>query len=255
VEATPTRCLTAVIPCFNEEATIGKVVAAVLAEPHVAEVIVVDDGSTDASAETLREINDERLRVITQPHNRGKGAALSVAFRSATSPYVVVQDADEEYDPSDYARLLAPLIADRADVVYGSRFLPAGPHRVLYYWHSVGNRLLTIASNMVTNLNLTDMETGYKAFRLEVVQGLQLNEPRFGVEPEITAKVSLAGWRIYEVGISYFGRTYAEGKKVRWRDGVSAFRCVLQYGLWPRLRRRRARPTSPPPNSGSGYSP
>ncbi len=233
-----TPCLTVVIPCFNEEATIAKVLDRVLAEPHVAEVIVVDDGSTDGTAGILNEINHPRMRVRTQPVNCGKGAALSLGFRHATSDYVIVQDADEEYDPSDYVHLLAPLIAGRADVVFGSRFISSGPHRVLYYWHSVGNRLLTTVSNMVTNLNLTDMETGYKAFRREVVQSMTLEEKRFGVEPEITAKVALGGWRIYEVGISYFGRTYDEGKKIGWRDGVSAMRCVLKYGLWRRIRRR-----------------
>jgi glycosyltransferase involved in cell wall biosynthesis len=174
---------------------------------------------------------EARVRVLTQHVNRGKGAALRLGFAEATGPLVVVQDADLEYDPADYALLLAPLLDGRADVVYGSRFASGGAHRVLYYWHSVGNRLLTTVSNMVTNVNLTDMETCYKAFRVEVVRSLSLSEDRFGVEPEITAKVARAGWRIYEVGISYSGRTYAEGKKIRWHDGIVALGCILRYSL------------------------
>lgn len=233
------RCLGVVVPCFNEEATIARLVDRVLASPWVAEVIIVDDGSTDATPERLGEITDERVRIITQAHNRGKGAAVRAGFAQVSTPYVIVQDADLEYDPADYPLMLEPLLSGRADVVYGSRFLGGRPHRVLYFWHSVGNRFLTLVSNMFTDLNLTDMETCYKAFRTEVAQGLDLCEDRFGVEPEITAKVARGGWRVYEVGISYAGRTYAEGKKINWRDGVAALVCILRYSpLWDRRRIR-----------------
>jgi glycosyltransferase involved in cell wall biosynthesis len=185
-----------------------------------------------------RTIADQRVRILSQPHNAGKGAALRRGFQEATADFVVVQDADLEYDPSEYPDLLEPLLDGRADVVYGSRFLAHRPHRVLYYWHSVGNRFLTTASNMFTNLNLTDMETCYKMFRREVIQSIEIEEDRFGFEPEITAKVAQARWRIYEVGISYSGRTYAEGKKIGWRDGFQAVRCILRYSSsGQRLRR------------------
>ncbi len=217
------------MPAYNEVASIEKVLARVLAQPSVAEVIIVDDGSTDGTRELLADWSDPRLRVECQPFNQGKGAALRRGFALATASFVVVQDADLEYDPSDYPALLGPLLDDRADVVYGSRFLSAGAHRVLYYWHSVGNRFLTTASNVVTNLNLTDMETCYKAFRREVIQSIDIREDRFGFEPEITAKVASGGWRVYEVGVSYSGRTYAEGKKIGWRDGVRAMWCIGRY--------------------------
>jgi glycosyltransferase involved in cell wall biosynthesis len=222
-------CLSVVMPCFDEAPTVEGMVARVLASPYTGELIVVDDGSTDGTAEQLSRLRDPRLCVLSQPTNRGKGAALRLGFARATFPFVVVQDADEEYDPQDYALLLAPLLDGRADVVFGSRFNNAFPHRVLYFWHSVGNRLLTTASNMLTNVNLTDMETCYKAFRREVLDSLVIEEERFGFEPEITAKVARGGWRIYEVGISYTGRTYAEGKKIDWKDGVHAVRCILRY--------------------------
>jgi glycosyltransferase involved in cell wall biosynthesis len=229
VPLVPPRCLSVVIPCFNEERTVATVVGAVLAQPCVGEVIVVDDGSTDASRDILAGLNDERLRVILQPVNRGKGAALRTGFAQATCDYVVVQDADLEYDPEEYELLLEPLVADKADVVFGSRFVSSRPHRVLYFWHSLGNKALTLASNVFTDLNLTDMETCYKVFRRHVIHGIDIREDRFGFEPEITAKVARGGWRVYEVGISYSGRTYADGKKIGWRDGVRALYCIIRY--------------------------
>ena len=222
-------CLTVVIPCYNERATVAEVVAKVLESPFVAEIVIVDDGSTDGTREILAGLSDPRLRVFEQPINLGKGAALRRGFREATAEFVIVQDADLEYDPADYATVLEPLLQGRADVVYGSRFLGGHAHRVLYYWHSVGNKVLTTASNMFTNLNLTDMETCYKAFRREVIQSIDLQEDRFGVEPEVTAKIARRDWRIYEVGISYDGRTYEEGKKIGWRDGVRAVYSILKY--------------------------
>jgi glycosyltransferase involved in cell wall biosynthesis len=217
------------MPCFNEHATIARAIRLVLESPWVGEVIVVDDGSTDGSAEIVEGIGDPRVSLLCQSVNQGKGAALRRGFVGAAMPYVVVQDADLEYDPRDYAVLLPPLLEDRADVVFGSRFHNSAPHRVLYYWHSVGNRLLTTLSNMTTNLNLTDMETCYKVFRREVIQSIDLEENRFGFEPEVTAKVAAAGWRVYEVGISYQGRTYEEGKKIGWKDGVRALYCIAKY--------------------------
>ncbi len=211
-----------VVPVYNEEKRVKAALERVLPLPFVMEIIVVDDGSTDDSLAVLAEFSDPRLRVLESPVNRGKGAALRRGFAEATAPYVAVHDADLEYDPAEIARLLVPLRDGRADVVFGSRFIGSDEHRVLYYWHSVGNRLLTTMSNMVTNLNLTDMETCTKVFRREVIQAIEITEDRFGFEPEITAKVARRGDRIYEVGISYSGRTYAEGKKISWRDGVRA---------------------------------
>jgi len=231
----PPGCLSVVIPCFNEEATVATVVDAVLAQPCVGEVIVVDDGSTDKSREILGALDEPRVRVVLQPVNQGKGAALRTGFALATCEYVVVQDADLEYDPEEFVLLLEPLVADKADVVFGSRFVSSRPHRVLYFWHSLGNKLLTLASNVFTDLNLTDMETCYKAFRRNVIQSIEIEEDRFGFEPEIVAKVARTGARIYEVAISYHGRTYAEGKKIGWRDGVSALRCIFKYGIWRHL--------------------
>ena len=211
-----------VIPVYNEEKRVKAALERVLPLPFVMEIVVVDDGSTDDSLAVLAEFSDPRLRVLESPVNRGKGAALRRGFAEATAPYVAVHDADLEYDPAEIARLLVPLRDGRADVVFGSRFIGSDEHRVLYYWHSVGNRLLTTMSNMVTNLNLTDMETCTKVFRREVIQAIEITEDRFGFEPEVTAKVARRGDRIYEVGISYSGRTYAEGKKISWRDGVRA---------------------------------
>jgi glycosyltransferase involved in cell wall biosynthesis len=223
------RCLSVVIPCYNEAAAIQALLERVLESPTTREVVVVDDGSTDGTRELLAEATDPRVRVILQPTNQGKGAALRRGFEEVTSPFVIVQDADLEYHPADYPVLLEPLVDGRADVVFGSRFASGGPHRVLYYWHSVGNRLLTTLSNMFTNLNLTDMETCYKAFRREVIQSIDLREDRFGFEPEVTAKLARGGWRIYEVGISYSGRTYDEGKKIGWVDGWRAVYCIVRY--------------------------
>ncbi len=208
--------------------------------PWIHEVIVVDDGSTDATRDLLSTVTNPLVRVILQPYNQGKGAALRTGFAAATGEYVVVQDADLEYDPGEYGHLIEPLEGGMADVVYGSRFLGGRPHRVLYFWHSLGNRMLTLLSNMFTDLNLSDMETCYKAFRREVIQSIEIEEDRFGFEPEVTAKLARGKWQIYEVGISYAGRTYAEGKKIGWRDGVRAVVCIVRYSaLRERLKRRR----------------
>ncbi len=226
---TTDRCLTVVMPCYDERATISAIVDVVLASPLVGELIIVDDGSTDGTREVLGGLDDDRVQVILHDRNRGKGAALRTAYANATLPFVIVQDADLEYDPAEYPVMIGPLIDGRADVVYGSRFMGARPHRVLYYWHYVGNRVLTTASNMMTNLNLTDMETCFKAFRREVIQGIEIEESRFGVEPEVTAKIARLDLAVYEVGISYDGRTYADGKKIGWRDGFRALFCIVAY--------------------------
>lgn len=232
-------CLSVVMPVFNEEATVRDCLAAVLARPEVAEVVIVDDASTDGTRDILAMVDDPRVRVFHQGHNQGKGAALRRGFAETTADFVIVQDADLEYDPAEYPRVLGPLLAGRADVVYGSRFAGGEAHRVLFFWHSLGNRVLTLASNAFTDLNLTDMETCYKAFRREVIQSIEIEEDRFGVEPEVTAKVAAAGWRVYEVGISYNGRTYDEGKKIGWRDGVRAIICIVRYSrLGQRMRGR-----------------
>jgi glycosyltransferase involved in cell wall biosynthesis len=227
------RQLSVVIPVFNESGTIEQVVDRVNDVSLKIELVAVDDGSTDRSLEILERLKEAgRIdRLIVHESNQGKGAALKTGFEAAGGDIIIVQDADLEYDPTEYRKLLQPILDGKADVVFGSRFLGGEPHRVLYFWHYVGNRFLTILSNMVTNLNLTDMETCYKCFRREVLQGLSIQERGFGVEPELTAKVARAGWRVYEVGISYSGRTYAEGKKIGWKDGMRALWCILKYGL------------------------
>jgi glycosyltransferase involved in cell wall biosynthesis len=230
----PRPCLSVVMPAYDEEATVLAAIDAVLASPWVAQLVVVDDCSTDRTGELLDGLDHTRVTVLRHEVNQGKGAALRTGFAHATAEFVIVQDADLEYDPRDYGKVLAPLVEGNADVVYGSRFAGGESHRVLYFWHSVGNKVLTLASNMVTNLNLTDMETCYKAFRREVIQGVVIEEDRFGFEPEITAKLARSGARFYEVGISYDGRTYEEGKKIGWRDGVRAIVCIVKYGLLDR---------------------
>ena len=224
-----TRLLTVVMPCYNEESTIREVVGRVLESPLVHQLVIVDDASTDRTGEILASLHDPRIELIQKQTNAGKGAALRSGFERARGPFVIVQDADLEYDPNDYPAIVAPLLDGRADVVFGSRFMGSGAHRVLYFWHSVGNKFLTLLSNAMTNLNLTDMETCYKAFRKEVLNSIVLEEDRFGIEPEITAKVAAGSWRVFEVGISYSGRTYEEGKKIGWRDGVRAVYCIFAY--------------------------
>jgi glycosyltransferase involved in cell wall biosynthesis len=223
-----------VIPVYNERGTIEQIVKAVRgAEIGEIEIIVVDDASTDGTQDVLKEqISALADKIICQPHNQGKGAALRAGFAAATGDIVLVQDADLEYNPADYPTLLEPILTGKADAVFGSRFMGGRPHRVLYFWHMVGNRFLTLLSNMFTNLNLTDLETCYKAFRADVIKKLELCEDRFGFEPEVTAKLAKARCRIYEVGISYNGRTYSEGKKVNWKDGFHAIYAIVRYNLF-----------------------
>lgn len=227
--------LSVVIPVFNEAATVGRLIERVsgVALDLQKEIIVVDDGSTDGTDEALRGYADRAdVRLLRHERNRGKGAALRTGFAAAAGDIVIVQDADLEYDPAEYPRLIQPILDGKADVVYGSRFAGGEHHRVLYFWHYVGNRLLTLLSNAFTNLNLTDMETCYKVFRREVLEDMRLREDRFGFEPEITAKVARRRWVVYEVGISYSGRTYEEGKKIAWQDGCRAIWCILRYNLF-----------------------
>lgn len=226
-----------IIPCYNEARTIEPIIRKVLDSPvHEKEIIVVDDGSTDGTVDVLQtRLTPLVARVILHGTNLGKGAAVRTGIKAATGDIILIQDADLEYDPSDYERLLEPIITGKADVVYGSRFIGSEAHRVLYFWHSMGNKALTFVSNMLTNLTFTDMETCYKAFRREVIQQINLQENRFGFEPEVTAKIAKLRCRVYEVGISYSGRTYAEGKKIDWKDGIRAIWCIVKYNLSPKL--------------------
>jgi len=227
--------LSVIIPCYNEKDTIEQLVQNVLAAPIPdIEIILVDDGSADGTREILKEkIEPLVTEIIYHDRNQGKGAALRTGIAKATGEIVLVQDADLEYDPKEYTKLLAPIVDGKADVVFGSRFIGGNSHRVVYFWHFVGNKILTFLSNALTNINLTDMEVGYKAFRRDIIQKIKLEEAQFGFEPEVTAKISKLKCRIYEVGISYAGRTYHEGKKINWRDGVWAIWCILKYNLKP----------------------
>lgn len=237
--------LSIVIPVFNEAATLPLILERVLGVGREhgwdLEIVMVDDASTDGSDSVIAELQARHpeIMVCRQARNMGKGAALRSGFARATGAVVVVQDADLEYNPRDIPRLIEPILAGEADVVYGTRFQAYGPRRVLYYWHEVGNKFLTTLSNMLTNLNLTDMEVGYKAFRKEVLATIQIEEERFGVEPELTAKVARGGWIIYEVPISYWGRTYAQGKKIGWKDGIHALYCLFKYNLRPKRKGKR----------------
>ena len=225
--------LSVVIPCFNEASTILDLLERVRSAPVASkQIIVVDDGSSDGTRELLQGLQADDLTVLLHERNRGKGAALATGFAAARGEICIVQDADLEYDPAEYPLVIGPIVQGKADVVFGSRFQGAAPHRVVYFWHRLGNGFLTLLSNMFTDLNLTDMETCYKAFRTEIIQAIRIREQRFGFEPEITAKLARRRCRIYEVGISYYGRTYDEGKKIGWRDGVRAIWCILKYNLW-----------------------
>jgi len=251
--------LSIVMPVYNEQRTLRQVVERVLAVPYELEMLCVDDGSKDGSREILSDLQRQHPQVVVflQPRNLGKGAALRRGIEHATGDFVIIQDADLEYDPNDYPALLEPLVRGKADVVYGSRFLGGAPHRVLYFWHSVGNKILTLLSNCLTNINLTDLETCYKAFRREVIQSIPLEENRFGFEPEITVKIAKRRLRIYEVGISYAGRTYEEGKKIGWKDGLRAVWCLFKYSFkepsvrhsvasYPPVAQSSPEPASPP---------
>ena len=225
--------LSIVIPCYNENNTIQALIQAVKASPvSDREIIIVDDGSKDGTRDTLHQINDAEVKIIFHEHNQGKGAALRTGFAAATGDICIVQDADLEYDPQEFPIVIQPILDGKADVVFGSRFQSGRPHRVVYFWHRVGNGFLTLMSNFFTDLNLSDMETCYKAFRREIIQSIDIRENRFGFEPEVTAKIAKMNPRIYEVGISYYGRTYDEGKKIGWKDGFRAIYCILRYNLF-----------------------
>lgn len=223
--------LSIIIPVYNEKETINDIIDAVVATPYRKEIIIVDDCSTDGTRNILTKIKKDGLKVYIHDKNQGKGAALQTGFSHATGDIILIQDADLEYDPQEYSTLINPILEGKADVVYGSRFAGHGAHRVLYFWHYMGNRFLTFLSNLFTNLNLTDMEVCYKAFTREAIAGVKIKEKRFGFEPEITAKMARKKLRIYEVPISYYGRTYEEGKKVTWKDGLRAMWCIIKYNL------------------------
>ena len=225
--------LSVIIPCYNEKDTIVDIVNAVLSSTYQnKEIIIVDDHSTDGTREILKaKIENKVSRVIYKNKNEGKGAALRSGFEVFTGDIAIIQDADLEYDPNEYEKILAPILNNKAEVVYGSRFMGGDAHRVVYFWHRMGNGILTFFSNLMTNLNLTDMETCYKAFKREVIESIKIKENRFGFEPEITAKIARKKYRIYEVGISYYGRTYEEGKKIGWKDGFRAIYCIIKYRL------------------------
>ena len=225
-------CLSVVVPCYNEEETIHHLLKMVLAQPSVGQVVLVDDGSKDSSVAIAKYIQDDRLTIHVKDKNEGKGSAIKQGFALANCPYVVIQDADLEYDPAEYEALLKPLLSGRADVVYGSRFLASGARRAVYFWHRVGNNLLTLFSNMFTNIDLTDMETCYKMMKTDIARELEIKEQRFGLEPEMTARLAKQKLRIFEVPISYYGRTYEEGKKITWKDGFSAIRCIVKYNVF-----------------------
>ena len=224
--------LSVIIPCYNEINTIEEILIKVKNSPIKSkQIIIVDDFSTDGTREFLNSLEDKSIKVVLQNRNQGKGAAIAKGIKFATGEVSIIQDADLEYDPNEYEKLINPILVNKADVVFGSRFQGAQPHRVVYFWHRLGNGLLTLLSNIMTDINLTDMETCYKAFRTEILKSINIREKRFGFEPEITAKVARKRYRIYEVGISYFGRTYEEGKKIGWRDGVRAIWCIVKYNL------------------------
>ena len=223
--------LSIIIPAYNEVDFIGDVIRRVQETPYEKEIIIVDDGSVDGTRDILKNLKEPNITVVLQEVNQGKGAALRAGFARAKGDIVIIQDADLEYDPRDYPKLLEPILEGKADVVYGSRFL-GGPHRVLYFWHYIGNMAVTLLSNMFTNLNLTDMETGYKVFKREVLKDITIESNRFGFEPEITAKIAKGRFKVYEIPISYYGRSYEEGKKITWRDGIKAFFTILKYNLF-----------------------
>ena len=225
--------LSVIMPCFNEESTINEILFAIKnSGVKDLEIIIVDDCSTDGTKRLLENIEDKNIKVVFHDRNQGKGAALRRGFREAQGDICIIQDADMEYDPKEYKFMIEPILNNKADVVYGSRFQGGRPHRVVYFWHRLGNGFLTLLSNIFTDLNLSDMETCYKAFKTEIIKSIEIKENRFGFEPEITAKISKMNLRIYEIGISYYGRTYAEGKKIGWKDGIRAIYCIVKYNLW-----------------------